>query len=195
MKFNKKHLLFGLVPVFALALLAGSVASASTTTTNTNTARPNPFGKLAEAIATKFNLTTSSVQAVIDETMNKERPADQNKEPKFDMVKKAVADGKLTQAQADLIYAKRAEIKTAMESYKSMTQTERETAVKTLMDSVKQWAKDNSIPVKHVMLPGGPRNDRGGERGLNGAPEQTDSTDIAAPSDTATTSDTTTVTE
>jgi hypothetical protein len=187
MKFNKKHLLYGLVPVFALALLAGSVASASTTTTNT--ARPNPFGKLAEAIATNFNLATSSVQAVIDETMAKERPADQNKEPRFDMVKKAVADGKLTQAQADLIYAKRAEIKTAMESYKSMTQNERETAMKTLMDSAKQWAKDNNIPVKHVMLPGGPRNGHGGERGENGTPEQADD------SDAPTSSDTTTVTE
>lgn len=187
MKFNKKYLLYSLVPVFALALLAGSVASASTTTANTDTARPNPFGKLADAIATKFNLSTSSVQAVIDETMGKDRPAgDHNQQAKIDMVKKAVADGKLTQAQADLIYAKRAEIKTAMDSYKSMTQTERETAVKALRESVKQWAKDNSIPVKHVMIPDGPRNGHGGERGVKGAPEQTDSADTAASPDTTT---------
>lgn len=175
---KRKHLLYALIPVFVLALLAGGITRASTN----DAAKPNPFGKLAEAIATKFNLSTSSVQAVIDETMGGQRPpTDNNQAPKIDPVKKALADGKLTQAQADLIYAKRAEIKTTMDGYKDLSESEREVAVKTYMESIRQWAKDNNIPVKHVLPPGKSQKGHGGERGLNKGSGQTTESNVAAP--------------
>lgn len=166
MKLTKKHLMFALIPVFALSLLAGGVAFASTDTAKKHT----PFVKIAEAIATKFNLATSDVQTVIDETMKAERAEMEKNRP--EPIAQAVKDGKLTQAQADLIKAKREEIKTAMEStrdsLKNMTQTERDAFIKTQKDALKQWATDNNIPEQYIMFIGGHGPGRGDGQGPGG---------------------------
>ena len=63
-----------------------------------------------------------------------------------------MTDGKITQAQADLITAKHAELKTFMESLKDKTAAERMEAMKTKMDELKQWAEDNDIPLQYLHL-------------------------------------------
>lgn len=66
-------------------------------------------------------------------------------------LEQAVKDGKLTQAQADLIKAKHEEYKTAVEALKDKAAAERQAAIKTLDEGLKSWAKANNIPEQFVM--------------------------------------------
>lgn len=183
---KKKALLFAALPVLAITLLAGGITHASTN----DATQASPFTKLAQVIATKFNLTASDVQAVIDETMKAERPnMEQNRPNRPQSLGEAVKDGKLTQAQADLIKAKHEETKATMDSMrdslKNMTQAEREAAIKTQRDALKQWATENNIPLKYVMFPGGPKNGHNGPRPMNGTNDNTSTSDTAETPDTS----------
>ncbi len=148
--------------VVALGLAAGAVGANAAM--NVNPA--NPMADIVSAIASKFNLKTEDVQKVFDEhhaTMQSEHAARAT-----DRLKQAVTDGKLTQAQADAIAAKHAEMKAMRDSLKDKTETERHEAMKAQMESLKQWAADNDIP-KNFMMPFGPGKGRG-ERGFGHGP-------------------------
>lgn len=103
-----------------------------------------PMQKLVTAIAEKFNLSESDVQAVFDE----QRGAMQEKhqENAAAHLAKAVIDGKLTQAQADAIVANMATQKAFFESVKGMTKEERQAAVKANAETQKAWAEANDLP-------------------------------------------------
>jgi len=171
---NKKYLLYAILPVMLCATIGGVVLADSTVT------KTNPMSGLVAVIAQKFNLNVSDVQAVFDEQKTKmgaEREtnkADMQAEmqQKFaDELKQAVTDGKLTQAQADLILAKKAELDAQKPSInvapKDRTQTSktkeemesemktRQAEMKAKQDALKQWATDNGIPEEYLRLLGG----------------------------------------
>lgn len=137
--------------------------------------RPNDsehsMANLVNAIAQKFHLAPGDVQAVFDEQRQQMR-AEEREEPEAHSrpsLAQAVKDGKLTQAQADMITAKQAEMKTFLASLQGKTPVERQTALKTNMDSLKQWAKDNGIPEQYLRPGRGgmmPREEMG--RGMRG---------------------------
>jgi hypothetical protein len=88
-------------------------------------------------------------------------------------VAKLVTDGKLTQAQADKINAKRTELKAAMDADRtamdSKTDAERKAAMDTKKTELDTWLKDNGIDTQYAYLlmgggPGGPGG-RGGDMG------------------------------
>ncbi len=162
---NKKYLLYSIVPVLAGVLITVGIASASTT----NTIKNNPMSDIVTAIAQKFNLSSTDVQAVVDTVMQTKRTQMQTtmEQRAADRLTQAVKDGKLTQAQANLITAKQAEIKTFMDSLAGKTMTERQTAMKTQMTALQQWAKDNNIPSGYLPI-GGPMGKGGhGMRGMH----------------------------
>lgn len=141
---NKKYLIFLAVPVLAIALGTSAYAF---------------YGQPAEgradiisAISQKFNLNKTDVQKVFDE----QRTANQVKmEQKFtDSINKAVTDGKLTQDQANKIIAKHAEVKSQRDALQGKTPEEVKSAMKTQGDALKQWAKDNNIPMQYLMFAG-----------------------------------------
>jgi hypothetical protein len=76
-------------------------------------------------------------------------------------IAKAVTDKKLTQAQADLIIAKHAEVLAFMQSLNGKSLAERKAAMKTEMASLKQWALDNNIPQNFSMFFGRAHINRG----------------------------------
>jgi gas vesicle protein len=157
---NKKKLKYIIPAIATLALVAGGTTYAATTKGH------NPFANLATVIAEKFNLKTADVQSVIDETMAAERQQrGVNRQGPAEQLAQAVTDGKLTQAQADLITAKKSEMKTAIEALRDATQEERQAAMKTQMDTLKQWATDNNIPEQYIMGLG--RGTGGGRSGEN----------------------------
>ncbi len=78
------------------------------------------------------------------------------------MLDQAVKDGKLTQAQEDLIVAKQAEVKTFMTTLQGKSAADRQTALKTEMDSLKAWAQTNAIPSQYLMFGGGMMRGGGG---------------------------------
>ena len=79
-------------------------------------------------------------------------------------VAQLVTDGKITQAQADKINAKRAELQKEREANKDTTKTREE--MKTEMDAKKteleQWAKDNGINTDYLRYVMGGGHGHGG---------------------------------
>lgn len=139
---NKKYFLYAIIPALALSF-AGVAVYAS------QTQGANPMASLVTKIAEKFNLSQSDVQAVFDEYQTQMQTERQQKMDQqiADELAKAVLKGKLTQAQANLITAKRAELKSQMQQNTGTPKTQEERqAQKTLLE---QWAKDNGIDVQY----------------------------------------------
>ncbi|MDQ7814686.1 MAG: hypothetical protein RDU25_02715 [Patescibacteria group bacterium] len=154
----------------SLAITAVALAGAATLGTSVYAAQtPGVFqdraNGLVQAIATKFNLNATEVQQVFDEQREQHQTEMQakNEERLNERLKQAVTDGKLTQAQADAITAKHEEMQANMEALKDKTQEERQAAIKTQMESLKQWATDNNIPAGYLPMGFGPG--RGGMMG------------------------------
>lgn len=146
-KSSKKRIIAGSA-IIALGLVfagAGVTKAASNTQSGIN-----PMSSLVNAIATKFKLNPKDVQAVFDEQRVQ---MEKDHEQAFaKLLSKAVADGKLTQDQADKITAKKAELEAFRTSLVGKTQDEQRTAMKTQMDSLKKWATDNNIPAEFMMF-------------------------------------------
>lgn len=124
----------------------------------------NPMANLVSAIAQKFNLKTADVQRVFDEqrTLQEQRMQAERTAREKAMLDQAVKDGKLTQAQEDLIIAKQAEVKTFQESIKSLSESERRAKMQAWRTDLKSWATANNIPEQYLMpVMGGPGSGRG----------------------------------
>lgn len=144
-----------------VAMGGAAVANADTTTTAGATAHVNPMSSLVSAIASKFNLSTTDVQAVVDQVMTQDRADMEARQAAAfaTRLNTAVSNGKITQAQADLIKSKQAEVKSFMDSLKGKTQADRKSAIESEMTSLKQWATANDIPAEFAMF--GPMGGRG----------------------------------
>lgn len=145
---RKALLVSGIVGTVGLA----GIASAATVAAATDTTNTDPMSSLVEKITSKFNLNKTEVQAVFDEQRTTHEA--ERTEAMKERLATAVKDGKLTQAQADNITAKQAEMKTFMESMKGKTEAERRTAMESNRDSMKQWADDNDMPEEYMRLGG-----------------------------------------
>jgi len=147
--------------------------------TTESSSSTDPMSNLVSAIATKFNLKTTDVQAVFDEQRT-QMEAEREQEVK-DKVAALVEDGKLTQAQADKINAKRAEMKTQMESdrdsMKDKTAEERKAAMEAKKTELDTWLKDNDIDdtYAYLLMGGGHGHGGPGMGGPRGDQESTDS--------------------
>lgn len=149
---KKKHLLYGFLPIVALTLSVAGTAYAAPKQMPKN----NAFASVATAIATKFNLNVSDVQNVIDQTVAAGRQqVEKNRPARIDPLVQAVKNGRLTQAQADLITAKRAELKTDLDALKNTAPVDRLAVLKTQAAALKQWATNNGIPPQYIMIYGG----------------------------------------
>jgi len=161
---KNKKIAFIIFPVLAVTLLI-----AGTTYATSFARRGSLFNTIATAIANKFNLNVSDVQTVIDETMDVDREEmEKNRPARVDSLIQAAKDGKLTQSQADLITAKREEMRDSMQNLKDKTQEEMTATMKTRTDELKQWATDNGIPEQYIMPFGGLGHNRGEGRGPGG---------------------------
>jgi hypothetical protein len=166
MKMNKNHL-------FAALLVLSFLTAGVTTVKAASTSRmggPNPFGNIVEAIAEKFDLEESEVEAVIDEVMeaHKKEMREKMEEDVSARLKEAVANGTITQSQADLVQAKHIEIKADQSQklenrpgYKTMTSAEREERMeemKAQREELLEWAEDNDIPKEYLFFTFGGKN-------------------------------------
>ncbi|MEK7594505.1 MAG: hypothetical protein AAB436_02630 [Patescibacteria group bacterium] len=158
---NKKSLLVGAaVATISLAGLgsAGMVSAATTPSTSTDST------SIVDKIATKFKLNKADVKAVFDEdrsARDAERKADQ-----AERLATAVKDGKITQAQADYITKAQAEIQALRGTSTPDTVTDAvKTQIKTKMDALHTWAKDNNVDAKYL---GGGHGGHGGHGHFGG---------------------------
>lgn len=169
----KRHLaIAATAATIGIAGLGASVASAAT---NDNATKTDPMSSLVEKIASKFNLNKTEVQQVFDEqrtAMEAER--EQNAK---DRLAQLVKDGKLTQAQADAITAKRAELQKEREANKDAnkdkTAAERKAEMDKRKTELEAWAKEKGIDTQYLRLVmGGPGHGHGGPGGPRGGMEK-----------------------
>lgn len=157
----------GVTAAVAVAGITGLGVASAADQTSSNT---NPMSGLVSAIAKKFNLKETDVQAVFDE--NRSQMEAQRETEVKDQVAQLVKDGKLTQAQADLINTKRVELQKEREANRTSDQSKSDMeARKTALD---KWFSDNNIPTDYRYLvfggghghggPGGPRGDMRGQQ-------------------------------
>lgn len=171
---NKKILLTGLT----VAILAGGVLTSTQVFAQTSQDRAGSMSLLVQKITDKFGLNKSDVQALFDQDRS-DRQA--NMEIKFETsLSHDVKDGKITEAQKQLIISKRKELEstrqTQMQSMQGKSQDEIKAAMeanKATMESerksLEDWAKQNGIDIKYLMggfgMRGGP-----GRNGMGGPP-------------------------
>lgn len=116
----------------------GAVNAAGTTT------GPRPIDNLIQAIATRFNLNQADVQKVFDE--QRATMITQHEQHFTDRLTQAVTDGKLTQAQAEAIIAKKAELEAQRPDFKDRTPAEIRSEMQTRHQDLIDWAEANNIP-------------------------------------------------
>lgn len=157
--------------VLGLAVVGGNFAYANTVSTGD---KHNPMSSLVSAIAIKFNLNSADVQAVVDDVMKTEQAthmADMQANQATRLAK-AVTDGKLTQAQANLITTKLSEMKASMEANQTanqnLTQAERKAKMQAEQASLKEWATANNIPMNFLSQFGGRGHGFDGGKGPHG---------------------------
>ena len=151
-------------------------AFAASTTTGTS---------LASRIATKFGLKEAEVQTVITQNRTDHMAEMQvNEEARLTQ---AVTDGKITQAQKELIVAKQKELFAAHKAdettEQTLTPTERKAKFQKMRTDLETWATANKIDLK--WLHGGFGGPRGGH-GHHTIDKETadDTTPIATPAPT-----------
>ncbi len=176
-RLSKNLAAIGAITAISAAGFTGvQIASAATDTSTTST---NPMSSLVDAVASKFNLNKTEVQAVFDEQRDKmesEREAEIKEQ-----VAQLVTDGKLTQGQADKINAKRAELKTEREANRASDQdlsmTERKAKMEEHKTAIDSWMSDNDIDDQYAyLLMGGRGHGPGGHGGPRGEMSTTNNT-------------------
>jgi len=153
--FNKKIW----IPVLTI-IVAGSVLFGTTTAVFAQTGK-TPFGGLAQALATKFNLNQADVQSFLTTYMQQNRQ--QGQKNRYDQL---VSQGKITSAQETAILSELATLKgqTDPGSMKNMTQAQRQQAFQTQKDTLTAWAKAQGIDPQYVL----PFGEMAGNRGQGG---------------------------
>lgn len=159
----KKVIIASSIAALGVTGLAGGAVFA----TANSTSGTDPMSGLVSAIATKFNLKKDDVQKVFDE--QRTQMETQREQEVKDQVAQLVKDGKLTQAQADKINAKRAELVKEREanrtSEQNLTDAQRKTKMEERKTTLDTWLKDNSIDSQYAYLLMGGRGGRGGPDG------------------------------
>lgn len=173
----KRHLAaIGAITAISAAGFTGvQIASAATDTSSTN-----PMSGLVDAVATKFNLNKSDVQAVFDEQRS-QMEADHEADIK-EQVAQLVSDGKLTQEQADKINAKRAELKAERDANRdadhNLTADQRKAKMDERKASIDAWFKEAGIDTQyHYLLMGGHGRGGHGGPGFGDMKDQTSTSD------------------
>lgn len=154
---NKKYYIAAAI----LAIVGASVIGASSVSAQNTDVRQNMIKSLAQ----KLGIEESKVQTAMD-AIHSERQAEMQKKIE-EKLAQAVKDGKITEAQKQLILKKHAEMKAEQDrnrdTMRNMTPAERKTAMEKKRAELQAWAKENGIDMSVFQLGMGPK---GGMRGF-----------------------------
>lgn len=148
---NKKLILPVAVLLIAGAAFYGTAAYAQ--------GDQNGRGEMVQDLAEKLGIDESKVQTAFD-TIRAEHQ--QEMQAKFtERLNQAVADGKLTQDQKNMILQKHEEMQaqreTEREQVQTMTQEERRAFMSERRDEMQQWGEANGIDMQYMMNQEGSR--------------------------------------
>lgn len=109
------------------------------------------YSLLVQQLAQKFNLNPAEVQSVFDQ--NRSQRMSQMQTNFEARLTQDVKDGKITDAQKQLILQKRQELKaqrqTNRDSFKNMNADARKAAISAQRTDLQNWAKQNGIDLKY----------------------------------------------
>ena len=144
-----------------LAIVGASIMGASAVSAQNADVRQNMIKSLAQ----KLGIEESKVQTAM-EAIHTERQAEMQKKMEVNLTQ-AVKDGKITEAQKQLILKKHAEMKAERENWKesmqNLTPEQRKAAMEKKRAELQSWAKENGIDMSVFQLGMGPK---GGMRGF-----------------------------
>jgi len=127
----------------------------------------NNSSTLVQKIAEKFNLKTADVQAVFDQ--NRQEHHEQMETRYLEQLDQYVKDGKITEAQKQLIITKHKEIvnqmQTTIATLQDKTPEERRAAFQQQRTDLESWATKNGIDSQYIF--GGFGMKHGGMRGMH----------------------------
>jgi hypothetical protein len=147
-----------LVAIAGAAVMGVTMVNAQTPTPASNAASPtNPMTSLVQKIAQKFGLKEADVQAVFDQ--NRQDHMDQMQTRYESTLDQAVKDGKLKEAQKQLLLAKHKELQSQKlgqtENWGTMTPEQRKEAMLKQHQELQDWAKQNNIDIQYLFGFGG----------------------------------------
>jgi hypothetical protein len=141
-----------LVTVLGLGIIGATSSFAQTMST-----ADNSMTSLVQKIATKFGLKQADVQAVFDEEHQAREAAMQAKVET--QLSQFVTDGKITEAQKQLILQKRKELDakraTQRATMQNLTPEERKSQMDAERAALDKWAQQNGIDTQYLMMFGG----------------------------------------
>ncbi len=144
---NKKLLLTAVtVTVLGAGLFGMQTVSAQTAT--------DPSATIVQKISEKFGLNKDEVQKVFDEERTARRVEMQAKME--ERLNTLVSEGKITEAQKQLILAKHKELQaergSMMQNKANMTPEQRKETMETKRTELEAWAKANGIDTQYLFL-------------------------------------------
>lgn len=141
----------GMIAAAAVALLGTGTVGVTNTYAAGGAQGQEPSGRfdeLIEALAERFDVSTEEVLEVFNE--QREEMLTERLERANERLNEAVANGTLTQEQADAIREHREEMHEFMQSLEGMTPEERREAIKAQREESRAWAAENDIPAEFL---------------------------------------------
>lgn len=136
---------------------AGLGLSATTSALSNTSSSTDPMSSIIDKLVSKFNLNKSEVQAVFDEARSEHHK--EMRTERLTALKKALTNGKITQAQYDHIVAAWKEIDTLHSADKTDANRAR---VHKKMEALHKWMDKQDISFRDLGLPArGPRGGHG----------------------------------
>jgi hypothetical protein len=139
-----------LLPAFALVAVGGTVLGVTQVFAQANTTGAYP--PIVQALASKFNLDAGQVEAVFQQNRADNQAKAETRYEAF--LAKAVTDGKISQAQSDLILAKHKELlanrQSQMATNKNLTPEQRKAAMQQSRTDLQNWAKANNVDISYL---------------------------------------------
>jgi hypothetical protein len=157
-----------LIPVFSLVLAGGVILAVPYSLAATNT---DMKANLVQKIAQKFGLKEADVQSVVDEARreNHEKRQAEMLTKLEERLTTAVKDGKITDAQKQLILNKHKELQAQrdkdLSAWQSLTPEQRKAKMEERQAELTAWAKANNIDSQYVFGFGGKGMGMGGGMG------------------------------
>ena len=157
---NKK----AIVTAIAVTVIGAGTLTASSAFAQTQTPDQDPMNSLVQKISDKFGLNKEEVQAVFDES-HRERHAGMQADFEAQLSQN-VTDGKITEAQKQLILKKRQEMEADRQSnkdvFKDLSRDERKAKMNEKKADLDAWATENGIDSMYLMPRGGGGHGMGG---------------------------------
>jgi hypothetical protein len=154
-RLNKRIILPTILLTGALAVGALGISNVSAQDIN--------YPTIVERLASKFNLDPNQVQEVFTE-VHQERQAEI--EAQFaQRIEDMVVDGKITEAQKQLILDKHEEMLAKMDEWKDLARDQRRDKMQAYHEELRTWAETNNIDLPFPLMMKGPGHMGGGFRG------------------------------